>query len=107
MADHHCLGYVSQLIEQALDILKLGLMENDRCSVRFEYTKISSWSIIISVTVTTPLSCIQSLILALEFLMVCTMPKLSIDNPILLSFENIHQAIIIRVYGRNNAIMTY
>jgi hypothetical protein len=55
---------------------------------------------------TTLLSWILSLIPAIEFLMLCTRLNSSIANPILSSYENIHQTGRITVYGRNNAIMT-
>jgi hypothetical protein len=32
-ADHHCLGDISHLTDQALDILKLSLVENDKDAV--------------------------------------------------------------------------
>jgi hypothetical protein len=83
------------LIEQAIDNLKLGLRENDKCNVRLKLTQEHLLGpSLISVLLTTLLSYIQSLVLAIEFIMVCTMPKLSIANPIPLQFENIHQAIM-------------
>ncbi|HKG70568.1 MAG TPA: hypothetical protein VKA87_01660 [Nitrososphaeraceae archaeon] len=104
-ADHHCLGDISHLTEQAL-YPEIILVENDKMQRSTEYTKKLSLSLI-SLSMTTLLSWIQSLIPAIEFLMVCTMLNFSIVNPILFPHENIHQTGRITVYGRNNAIMTY
>lgn len=105
--DHHCLGDISHLTEEASDILKLSLVENDRIRCSTGIYKNISESIIdfFPIDYSAILDSISYSCNRISYSMHNV--RFLIANPILSQYEIIHQAGRITVYGRNNAIMRY